>query len=412
MTASHDGGLVIVGASLAGLRAAEAARKAGYAGPVTLVGAEDHLPYDRPPLSKQVLDPGEEVPDTTYRTEAYLREDLGVRLRLGAPADDLDPGDRSIGVGGRRIPYDRLIIATGASPRTLPGHEHNPRVRVLRTVTDALAVRSAMDRGDRILVVGCGFIGSEVASALVKRGRPVTLVELAPIPLVRAVGEAAGSYFAELHREHGVDLRLGCRLESVTEGRHGLDVALSDGSRLRTDLVVLGLGAVPATSWARTSGVRLEADGSIAADRFLRTSLPGVYAAGDVVTWENPMFGRRMRLEHWTSAAEQAAVAARNAVANQEPEDYRTVPYFWSDLHGRRIQFVGVHGEDEPLTLADDEGSRVVLHRTGKDLAGALTVARPRLTMRLRKIIAEYGTWTAAAELVLGDGLLQLSPSR
>jgi NADPH-dependent 2,4-dienoyl-CoA reductase/sulfur reductase-like enzyme len=400
-------GLVVVGASLAGLRAVEAARKGGYAGPVTLVGAEEHLPYDRPPLSKQFLDQGDAAPDTTYRTEVYLTEELGARLVLGTPADDLDPEGRSIAVGGTRIAYDRLVIATGVTARNLPGQENNPRVRTLRTVADASAVRAALDRGDRVLVVGCGFIGSEVASALVKRGRPVTLVELAAVPLARAVGPAAGSYFAELHREHGVDLRLSCAVEAVIDESRGLRVTLSDGGVIEADLAVLGLGALPSTSWLESSGIRIEADRSIAADASLRTSLPGVYAAGDVVTWENRLFGRRMRLEHWTSAAEQGAVAARNAVVNSQPETYETVPYFWSDLYGRRVQFVGVQGEDSVLVLADEQ-SRVVLYRTGVDLMGALTIARPRLTMKLRKIIAARGPWSAAAELLANEGLREL----
>ena len=263
-----------------------------------------------------------------------------------------------------------------------------------------------MDRGDRVVVVGCGFIGSEVASALVKRGLPVTLVELAPVPLTRAVGDRAGRYFADLHREQGVDLRLGCKVETLEDVEDGVRLHLSDGSTCEADLVVLGLGAVPATSWLESSGIQRAPDGSLVADAFLRTSLSDVYAAGDVVTWENRLFDREMRLEHWTSAAEQAAVAARNAVVNEVPEAYETVPYFWSDLHGKRVQFVGVHGSDEPVFYGDDE-SLVVLYRDGDVLSGALTVAQPRLTMKLRKVVAEHGDVRAAAELVTGRGMCE-----
>ncbi len=405
MSLAGDAGLVVVGASLAGLRAVEAARKAGYAGAITLVGAEPELPYDRPPLSKQVLTPGAVPVDTTFRTEAYLRDELGVRLLLGTAADGLDPESHTLTVGARAVAYDALVIATGVTPRPLPGYETHPRVRTLRTAADSGAIRAAMDRGERILVVGCGFIGSEVASALVEHGRPVTLVELADVPLVRAVGEHSGHYLAELHRRHGVDLRLGCTIDAIDDRPEALTVALSDGSALDIDLIVVGLGAVPATDWLRGSGVALEADGSIAADASLRTSIPGVFAAGDVVTWDNALFGRRMRLEHWTSAAEQGAVAARNAIGGGALETYATVPYFWSDLHGVRIQFVGVPGPD---TIAfGDAASHVVLYRDSERLLGALTVARPRLTMKLRAIVAEGGSWTSGRDLVLAAGLMQ-----
>lgn len=399
------GGLVVVGASLAGLRAVEAARRAGYAGPLTLIGSEKRLPYDRPPLSKQVLELAAEAPDTTFRTEDHLTTDLGARLILGVAAAGLDPDEKSVVLDdGRRIGYDKLIVATGADARRLPGYAGHPRVRVLRTLEDALAVRAAMGSGEAVVVVGCGFIGSEVASALVKHGRPVTLIELAPVPLTRAVGEWAGRYFADLHRDQGVDLRLGCKIETLEDVEDGVRLHLSDGTVCEASLVVLGLGAVPATAWMESSGVVRAADGSLLADRYLRTSLPDVFAAGDVVTWENGLFSRGMRLEHWTSAAEQAAVAARNAVANDEPEAYETVPYFWSDLYGKRVQFVGVHGTDEPIAFADDR-SRVVLYRDGGVLAGALTVAQPRLTMKLRKIVAEHGAVESAKELVTAQGL-------
>ncbi|PWJ23946.1 NAD/ferredoxin-dependent reductase-like protein [Branchiibius hedensis] len=394
-------GLVVVGASLAGLRAVEAARKSGYAGPITLIGAEPHLPYDRPPLSKDVLAQDKEPPDTTFRTQGHLRDELGVRVLLSAPAIALDPAQRSVMLADGEVPYEQVVVATGAVPRSLPGYEDHPQVLALRTVDDAHTLRAAMAAGARVLVVGCGFIGSEVASALIRHGGSVTMVELADVPLVRAVGEETGAYFAQLHRDNGVDLRLSCKVQQITESTGGLAVSLSDGSSVEADLVVVGLGAVPATSWLTSSGIGLELDQSVSADAGLRTTLPDVYAAGDVVTWENGQFGRRMRLEHWTSAAEQGAVAARNAVGGQE--QYETVPYFWSDLHGKRIQFVGVHGTT--TTTVQDADSRVVLYHADGTLLGALTVAQPRLTMKLRKIIAGGGPVADALALLSVAGL-------
>lgn len=389
--------LVVVGASLAGLRAVEAARKAGHDGPITLIGDEQHLPYDRPPLSKQYFDAASDPADTTFRPREHLQE-LGVELRLGAAAQALDPRARVVSlVDGTHVGYDALVIATGVTARTLPG-VHDDRVVGLRTREDAERVRTALDAGRRVVVVGCGFIGSEVASAIWKRGRTCTLVEQAPVPLTRAVGQQVGGYFADLHRRHGVDLRLATGVDGVDDDGDALAVRLGDGTTVPADLVVLGLGAVPSTQWLVGSGIELATDGSVLADSTLATSLPGVHAAGDVVTWHNPLFDRSMRLEHWTSAAEQAAVAARNAVSGGR-DAYETVPYFWSDLYGKRIQFVGVHGSDEVLEIGDEE-SRVVLYRDGDRLSAALTIEQQRLTMKLRRLVADRTPFAEAVEFV------------
>lgn len=391
--------LVVVGASLAGLRAVEAARKAGHEGPVTLIGSEEHLPYDRPPLSKQYLDEAVDPVDTTFRPVEHLDE-LGVTVLLGHAATALDPVRRLVTTAdGSEVSYDRLVIATGVHARALPGADAHPQVVGLRTVGDAERIRAAMDADAEVVIAGCGFIGSEVASALWKRGRATTLVELAPVPLTRAVGSQVGTYFAELHRRHGVDLRLGTGIDQVVADGNALKLGLTDGTTLAADLLVLGLGAVPATGWLEGSGIALAADGSVLADAHLATNLPGVYAAGDVVTWRNGLFDQDMRLEHWTSAAEQAAVAARNALTAGDPEAYETVPYFWSDLYGKRVQFVGAHGADEVLAIGDDD-SQVVLYRDGVRLSAALTVDQPRVIMKLRKLIAGRGTFDAGVDLV------------
>jgi NADPH-dependent 2,4-dienoyl-CoA reductase/sulfur reductase-like enzyme len=387
--------LVIVGASLAGLRAAEAARDTGHEGPVVLVGAEQHLPYDRPPLSKAYLD-GEDVPDVHFREEAHLRSDLGVELVLGASATALDGDAREVVVGDRRIGYNALVIATGARARTLPGSDHLTGVHTLRTLDDAVAVRAALESGARTVVIGAGFIGSEVASGARKRRLPVTIVEALPTPLVRAIGEEMGTALSALHAAHGTDLRCGTAVEALEGTDHVTGVRLADGSVLPADLVVVGIGANPETEWLEGSGVKL--DNGIVADETLATDLPGVYAAGDVVRWHNPLFDGHMRIEHWTSAAEQGALAARNALNPAEARPYETVPYFWSDWYDSRIQFVGVPAADEIKIVSGDVADHkfVALYRQGGRLTGALTLNRRADVMKYRVQIGKRTSWEDA----------------
>ncbi|HEY3464370.1 MAG TPA: FAD-dependent oxidoreductase [Amycolatopsis sp.] len=375
--------LVVVGASLAGLRAVESARRTGYRGRIVLVGAEEHLPYDRPPLSKAFLDPGHPGVVTPFHPETVLRDELGVELRLGAPAESLDTDARVVEVAGTTVPYTALVIATGATARTFPG------ARSLRTAEDAVAVRAALDRGARTVVIGAGFIGSEVASAARKRGLPVTIVEAAPVPLVRAVGATAGAELAALHHEAGTELRLGTEVAGI--GDDG--VRLSTGEVLAADLVVAGIGAVPATGWLEGSGLTLhERDGGVVCDATLAAGPPGVYAAGDVAHVANPLFdGEPMRLEHWTNAAEQGAAAVRHALDPASARALVAVPYFWSDWYGHRIQFVGTPHADEVVS-ADG----VTLYRRGDRIAGALTVDRPREIMKYRRRIAARAAWGEA----------------
>ncbi|WP_370965927.1 NAD(P)/FAD-dependent oxidoreductase [Amycolatopsis sp. cg9] len=374
--------LVVVGASLAGLRAVEAARRTGYRGRIVLIGAEEHLPYDRPPLSKAFLAADGPVAVEPFHTEEVLRDVLGVELLLGAPAEGLDIGSREVTVAGAAVRYDALVIATGATARTLPG------TRALRTAEDAVAVRAGLDRGARTVVIGAGFIGSEVASAARGRGLPVTIVEAAPVPLARAVGETAGVALAGLHREAGTELRLGAEVTRVT----GDGVHLAGGEVLPADLVVAGIGAVPATGWLEGSGLRLhERDRGVVCDATLSAGPPGVYAAGDVAHVANPLFDGHLRPEHWTNAAEQGAAAARHALDPASARPLEAVPYFWSDWYGHRIQFVGTPVADEVVTAGD-----TTLYRRGDRLVGALTVDRPREIMKHRRRIATRAPWADA----------------
>ncbi len=395
--------LVVVGGCLAGLRAAEAARKAGYEGEIVLVGAERHLPYDRPPLSKDFLAPGDGPPDaTTYREEAKLREELHIDLRLSTTATALDTQAKTValvGEHGGSLEYTVLVIATGASARTPPGAETLDGVHTLRTVDDALAIRAALERGARTVVVGAGFIGSEMASAARARDLPVTVVEMAETPLARAVGRKIGEVFARLHRKNGTDLRLGVGVESIDGDGDGAvhGVTLTDGTRIPAEMVVVGTGAAPATEWLRGSGIPQHAgDGGVLTNANLDTGVPGVYAAGDVVHWHNPVFEESMRLEHWTSAAEQGARAAKNAIAPEDAAPYETVPYFWSDLYGHRIQLVGVADADEIQVVeghvADDKF--VACYRKGDRVVGTLTIDRPAAIMKYRRLIGNRASWS------------------
>ncbi len=395
--------LVIVGASLAGLRAAESARASGWKGSIVLVGAEQHLPYDRPPLSKAVLDGGD-VEVTPFRAESELADDLGVTTVLGTPATALRADRREVLVGDTALAYDALIIATGAAPVVVPVPGADlAGVHSLRTFDDAVAIRTALENGARTVVIGAGFIGSEIASAARKRELPVTIVERLDVPLSRSLGTEPGEICADLHRAAGTDLRLGAGLvEFLGEDGRVTGVRLDDGSTVAADLVVVGVGARPATGWLADSGLDLHPrDGGIVCSATLRTSLPDVWAAGDVAHFPNPMFDDDlMRPEHWTNAAEQGALAARNAVGSAlggtEPEALSTVPYFWSDWYGHRLQFVGTPSADEVVTVGPRGPGGVVLYRRGNRLVGAFTLDRASDIMKFRRRILKCDSWVEA----------------
>ncbi|HEY1488335.1 MAG TPA: FAD-dependent oxidoreductase [Micromonosporaceae bacterium] len=397
---SHpDPHLVVVGASLAGLRAVEAARRAGFVGPITLVGAEDHLPYDRPPLSKNFLTAVEEPPSPTLREETILRDELQVLLRLGTPATALDVSARTVIVGDEAIHFSGLVIATGATPRHIQGSEGLAGVHVLRTLDDARNIRAALDTGARTVVVGAGFIGSEIASSARQRGSTVTVIEAMPTPLARPVGEEMGAVLSSLHTRNGTELRCGVGVESLEGTDHVTAVLLADGTRIEADLVVIGVGVAPTIDWLTGSG--LELGNGIECDRTLQTSAPGVYAAGDIASWPNPLFDTRMRLEHWTIAAEQGGVAGRNAIDPDHAAAYETVPYFWSDWYGKRIQFVGVAaGADEIAHVGGDLAgdSFMTLYRRGDQLVGALGLEQRGAVMKYRTQIEKRGSWADALE--------------
>ncbi len=394
--------LVVVGASLAGLRAVEAARKAGYRGAITLIGAERHLPYDRPPLSKEFLDavePGADPVIPFFRNNDVLTDELKVELLLGSPATGLDVGRKAVLIGERAVGYDALIIATGSQLRTLPGADHLDGVHGLRTLDDALAIRAALDGGARTVVIGAGFIGSEVASSARKRGVDVTVIEALPTPLVRATGPVMGAATAALHRRNGTSLLCGTGVRAIEGDAHVERVVLDDGAVIEADLVVVGIGVTPSTSWLEGSGLTL--NNGVVCDETLFTGTPGVYAAGDVANWPNPMFGARQRMENWTAAAEQGASAACNALDPDNAKPYATVPYFWSDWYGSRIQFVGVPESEEVALVdgdADTDDRWTALYRQGDRLVGALTVNGQTVIMKYRRMIGQRCSWADALQ--------------
>ena len=394
--------VAVVGSSLAGIHAAESLRKQGFEGTITMIGDEQHLPYDRPPLSKQLLS------GSWHPTRTQLRNDdtltgLDLDWRRGHAAVGLDPRRRQVHLAdGSAVEYDAAIVATGTTPRRVANPRELSGIRTLRTLDDALAIRAALDDEPRLVVVGGGFIGAEVAAEARRRGLTVTMIEALPVPLSRGLGIRMGGLCADLHTRHGVELRCGVSVRGF-EGRGSLErVLLSDGTAVDADLAVVGIGAVPATGWLKTSG--LEIDNGVVCDSFCRASAPGVYAAGDVARWHHPLFGESIRLEHWTNAREQAIAAAATVMADhnggREPNPYAPVPYVWSDQYGKRIQVAGrasAQPDDVAVVHHDPaEGSTVALYRSGDRLGGVLAIDAPRRLLPYRRMIADGISWQDA----------------
>lgn len=389
--------IVVVGASLAGLRAVETLRSAGFDGRLTLVGAEAHLPYDRPPLSKEVLRGEWEPARIALRRQDYAALDLDLRLSTRAVALDLPAREVVVG-GGERIGFDGLIIATGTAPRAMPGAPSLAGLHLLRTLDDALAIRAALERGPRVAVIGAGFIGAEVAASCRARGLDVALVDPQPAPLALALGADMARVCAELHRDGGVELRFGVGVRAI-EGQHRVErVTLTDGSRLDTDLVIVGIGVTPVTDWLADSGLDLT-DG-VACDATCATGVPGVMAAGDVARAVRPPFGEAFRVEHWTNAVEQGVAAARNLLAG--PRGAKPVvglPSFWSDQYGVKIQFCGRPHRDAEIRIVDgDPAARrfVALYGYDDRVVGVLAFGRARLFVKYSEMIGRRDVWADA----------------
>ena len=389
--------VVVVGGSLAGLRACEALRSGGFTGAIVLVGAETHRPYDRPPLSKKFL-AGEWDADRIALRQPDAFESLGLDTRFGVPASGLDTTARAVVLADSTVvPYDGVILATGSQPRRLPGTADNPYVHVLRTIDDALAVRAVIERpGARVIVIGAGFIGLEVAATARRAGAEVIVLEGAEAPLIRGVGAELGAALAAFHADEGVDVRVSVMVTGIEQAGDGAIVRLGDGSDWRADAVVVGIGVVPASGWLDGSGLELR-DG-VVTNATLAAGPAGVFAAGDIVRWTHPLFGEEMRVEHWTNAAEQGALAAQNLLASAgggDLADSATVPFVWSDQYDHRIQFLGrsttsAGAPAEWTTLVGSPGERsfVAGYHADGVLRGVLGLNLPRLVMKYRALIA------------------------
>lgn len=391
--------IAVVGMSLAGLRAVETLRRDGFDGRIVAIGAEPHLPYDRPPLSKELLAGSVEPEHILLRPQGF--DDLDLDWRLEACAVALDVRAREVELhDGERIAFDGLVIATGSRARRLPGQPPLAGLFTLRTLDDALALREVLHGRPKVVVIGAGFIGAEVAATCRQRGLDVTVLEALPQPMVRGLGPELGAVLARVHREHGVDLRTNVVVDAI-EGDDGAvtGVRLGDGTVVDADVVLVGIGAQPETSWLEGSGLPL-GDGVVCDATGLVA--PGIVAAGDVANWPNPLFdGRRMRLEHWTNAVEMGVHVASRLLAGDGGADraFAPVPFVWSDQYDRKIQVVGHLAEATDVHVGHgtlDEYRFVALFGRHGRLVGALGFNRPRQVMQYRRMIAERARFADA----------------
>ncbi|MFI9365148.1 NAD(P)/FAD-dependent oxidoreductase [Kitasatospora sp. NPDC053057] len=401
MTALQE--VAVVGAGAAGLHAAEALRRAGYDGRLTLIGAEDEPPYDRPPLSKQLLD-GQWQPEKLALRSPGALEELRLDLRLGTPAERLDRQARTVHLAdGHRVRCQAVILATGVRPRRLPGamtplraaKTPLPGAHVLRTLADALALREELRPGVRLLVVGGGLLGAEAAATAVGLGAEVTWLVSAAAPLAAVLGAETAALLTGLHRAHGVRIHRGAARAVLQRRGRAAGVRLADGSELAADAVLMAIGSEPATEWLAGSGVPL-ADG-VACDANCAAG-PGVWAAGDAASWPDPRTGRRRRLEQRTNAGEQALHAARNLLAGPDGarQAYAPVPYLWTDQYGLRVQAFGSPGGADRFELVDgslaDHRFAAACLREGR-VTGAVGIGSARALRGLRTQVAAHAPW-------------------
>jgi NADPH-dependent 2,4-dienoyl-CoA reductase/sulfur reductase-like enzyme len=369
---------------------------------VIVVDPDERDPYDRPPLSKQVL-AGEWEID---RIALHAGEaDLGIEWVRGHAATGLDLTDRVVRLGnGDTIGFDGLVIATGAQPRSLPGTGDMVGVHLLRTLDDCLAIRSALDAGaHHVVVVGAGFIGAEVASTCRSRGAAVTMVEALPVPMIRVLGEEMGAIVADVHREHGVDVRLGVGIDEIVvdDDRRVTAVRLADGESIEADLVVVGIGVAPVTGWLDDSGVAL--DDGVVVDGDLRAA-PGVVAVGDVARWPSPRFGGSVRVEHWENAIQMGEHAGRTLAREHTGDDGATapsspIPWFWTDQYDFKVQLAGLASGDDRFEIVHgsvEERRFVGLYGRADRLVGVLGMNRPRHVMLMRQHLEAGVSWDDA----------------
>ncbi|MEU9145306.1 FAD-dependent oxidoreductase [Streptomyces sp. NPDC048349] len=365
---------------MAGVQTAVALRERGFTGPLTLLGAEPHQPYDRPPLSKAVLLGKAE--DSAFDVDF---EGLGIALRLGVEVTGLRAAARELDTEAGPVPYEVLVLATGAQPLTLPGTDGVQGVHLLRTLDDAARLRPVLAAAPSVVVVGAGWIGAEFATAAREAGCEVTVVEAADRVLAGALPAEVAEPMAGWYGQAGAELITGAKVAGVEEGR----VLLADGRTLPAGAVVVGIGARPATGWLAGTGVELGADGSVTADAHLRTSLPGVYAVGDCASFPSARYGTRLLVHHWDNALQGPRTVAANILAGEPVEAYDPVPYFWSEQFGRFVQYAGHHGGADTLLWRGDPADPAwsVCWLADGALVAVLAVGRPRDLAQGRRLI-------------------------
>ncbi len=379
---------IVVGAGLAGVRTVQALRRRGYAAPIILAGAESHLPYDRPPLSKEFL-LGKAGAEDIALCGADEFANLDVELQLRTRAFDVDAGARTLRLNGAPIRYGTLIVATGSTPRTLPVGGGHAGVHTFRTLDDALAVREALAAGARVAVVGGGFIGAEIASAARHLGLDVTIVDPLPALMIRGLGPSLGAVLARRHADNGVRLCLGRGVARIDGGTRVGRLVLDDDSTVDADLVVVGIGVAPAIGWLAGSG--LDVNDGLQCDATLLAG-PGVYGVGDAASWSTPR-GRR-RTEHWTNAVDQAAALA--ATLTGAPTAFDPIPYVWSDQLGGKLQVWGeVRPNDELVYLEASADSAEFVAVSGGDgrLRGVVAFGARREAMRAMRMLRAGAGW-------------------
>ncbi|WP_280194556.1 NAD(P)/FAD-dependent oxidoreductase [Nocardia farcinica] len=387
---TSDRRFVIVGGGLAAAKLAQELRAADFPGSITLIGAEEHLPYERPPLSKEFLFGKKQLPDFTVEPAQWYR-DHHVELLLGTTVTGLDPRARTLTLpDGSALPYDKLALATGSTPRRLPVPGADaPGVYTLRTIDDARALAGLFARG-RLAIVGAGWIGLEVAAAARAADCAVTVVETAPQPLMGPLGPEMGAVFADLHRAHGVDLRLGARLDAVTTGADGAvtGLALADGGTVAADAVLMAVGAAPNIALAADAGLAVGT--GVLVDASLRTSDPDIVAVGDIAEQDHPRLGGRIRVEHWANALNQPAVAAATMLGRAA--EYDRLPYFFTDQYDLGMEYTGYATADRTArvvvrgSLADREFVAFWLDAENRVLAG-MNVNVWDVTDRIKELI-------------------------
>jgi NADPH-dependent 2,4-dienoyl-CoA reductase/sulfur reductase-like enzyme len=380
---STTGGIVIVGGGLAAARTAEQLRRSEFTGPISIVSDEDHLPYDRPPLSKEVL--RAETDDVTLKPAEFYQEN-DITVRLGTAARSVDTAAKTVTLAdGSEIAYDELIVATGLVPKNIPSFPDLEGIRVLRSFDDSLALRKHAGSAQHAVVVGAGFIGCEVAASLRALGVDVVLVEPQPTPLASVLGAQIGELVARLHRAEGVDVRCGIGVAEVRGESRVEKVVLSDGTELDADLVVVGIGSHPVTDWLEGTGI--EVDNGVVCDAAGRASAPNVWALGDVASWRNNV-GDQVRVEHWSNVADQARAMVATMLGKDLPAAV-SVPYFWSDQYDVKIQCLGEPEASDTVHIVEDDGRKfLAFYERDGVVAGVVGGGMPGKVMKVRSKIA------------------------